>query len=458
MSETRILGSHAIVIGSGIAGLCAAQVLSGYFERVTVIEKGDPRPSPTEPRKEVPQGYHLHALLKGGEEALERLFPGITKVLIQEGSTWINGTQDLKWFHHGVWKKRFKGRLSVLLQSRPFLEGHIRCRVEEDPRISICYRTQAVRPLYHSSTSTITGIHVEELSSGLSKDLSADLVLDASGYGSKFHPWFISNGYHVPVEKVNIDLCYISQIYQLPPVEERDWSTLLVYPYAPVEKTGGTISCIEGNRHIVTLFGYHSPLAHANLKEAGEFLEFTKQLPQDTIYQELQGAIPLSEIRVHKVPHMTRYRWEKMSNPPQRFLFMGDSLCRFDPVFGQGMSAAAMQALQLKDCLQMEWEKRRSITTHFTKRYYKKMSKLIDPIWDMILIEDFRYPHVSGRKPRGLRFLQWYIRRVFRLSSEDTDIYNSFIYVMNLLRPATTLFSPSILCKVLGKWKRDPNM
>ncbi|TVY03996.1 FAD-dependent oxidoreductase [Paenibacillus cremeus] len=442
------IGSHAIVIGSGIAGLCTAQVLCRYFKEVTILERGAEPPHASEPRKEVPQGYHLHALLKAGEQALEQLFPGITHAMVQDGSIRINGTKELKWFHHGEWKKRFEGDISVLLQSRPFLEGHIRLQVEKNSNVRILYTMKAVQPIHDASLNKIIGIQVLDGASPQSNDLYSDLVIDASGFGSIFHQWFTRNGYKCPEEKVNIDLCYASQIYQLDDTKRRNWSTLLVYPSAPMEKVGGSISRIEGNRHIVTLMSYDSDLSHSVQQN---FINITKHLSQEDVYINLQGAKALSEIKVYKVPYIVRHRYEKVKNLPQGFLFIGDALCRFDPVFGQGMSAAALEVLELEDCLKQEWKETRGISTHLTKHFYKKVSKVIDPVWKMILIEDFRYGHVTGKKPIGLSFLQWYTKRIFQRSSQNTDIYNAFIYVMNLLRPASTLFSPSILYKTFRR-------
>ncbi|MEW9668481.1 NAD(P)-binding protein [Ammoniphilus sp. 3BR4] len=450
MFEKRRMGSHAVIIGSGIGGLCAAQVLSRYFEKVTVLEQGA-RPLGKEPRKQVPQGYHLHVLLKRGEEALEQLFPGIGQAMLGNGSVLINGTRDLKWFHHGVWKKRFEGDLSILLQSRPFLEGHIRNQVEQNPHILIRYQTKALRPIFHASEKVIKGLQVQEEGSPVPTDLSAELVIDASGYGSRFQTWFIDQGYICPVEKVTINLRYISQTYQLKPEKKRDWSVLMVYPSPPAEKAGAALSRTERNRYIVTLFDYDQDEDRPLPRNAKEFIEMTKKLSQDTIYQELQGSEPLSDIQVYKVPYMIRYRYEKLQNFPKGFLFLGDTLCRFDPVFGQGMSVAAMEALALDQCLQKAWKQGRGISSDLASRYFRKISKIIDPVWLMILIEDFRHRHVTGNKPMGLTFLQWYTKRIFQRSSQDTDIYNAFVYVMNLLRPANTLFHPSVIWKALRR-------
>ncbi|PWV89136.1 2-polyprenyl-6-methoxyphenol hydroxylase-like FAD-dependent oxidoreductase [Paenibacillus cellulosilyticus] len=445
----RGLGAHAIVIGSGIAGLCAAQVLCRYFDNVTLLERGA-EPHDKQPRKEVPQGYHLHALLKGGEQALEQLFPGIVEAMVQDGSTRINGSQDLKWLHHGVWKKRFEGDIFVHLQSRPFLEKHIRLQVEKNHNLHIQYNMMALKPIFDKKQNMILGVQAREAASSQMTDLYADLIIDASGYGSQFHQWFQMNNYQDPEEKVKIDLCYVSQTFQLS-AAQRDWETLLVYPSAPIEKIGGSVCRIEGNRHIFTMFGYDSELAHSEIKETQNFIALTKKLPNTMISDELEGAKPLSEVKIHKVPYIVRHHYEKVRNFPQRFLFIGDAFCRFDPVFGQGMSVAAMEALALDDCLQREWKETKDISPRLTKRFYRSISKVIGPVWKMIIIEDFRYHHVAGKKPLGLSILQWYTGRVFHRSSQNVDVYNAFIHVMNLLRPVSTLFSPSLLYKVLRK-------
>lgn len=454
MTKPR-LGEHAIVIGSGIAGLCAAQVLCRHFEQVTLLERGS-EPLDKQPRKEVPQGYHLHALLKGGENALAQLFPDLIESMKQDGSACINGSRDLNWFHHGLWKKRYEGEITVQLQSRPFLEKHIRMQLVKNENLLIRFNTMALQPILDEDQNRIVGVQVQEAAVAEPIGLYADLVIDASGYGSGFHQWFQLRGLHVPVEKVKIDLCYVSQIYQLK-ATKRDWSTLLVYPSPPNEKLGGAACQIEGNRHILTLFGYDSELGRrTNLTESEAFIAYTKKLPHRMIYNEFYDAKPLSDIRVHKVPYIVRHHYEKANNLPQRFLFIGDAFCRFDPVFGQGMTVAAMEALMLHDCLERERSGTSAIGAigaRFTKRFYRCISKLIDPVWKMVLIEDFRYPHVEGKKLLGLPLLQWYTGRIFTLSSQHTDVYNAFIYVMNLLRPVTTLFAPSILYKVLRKSK-----
>ncbi|WP_143044389.1 NAD(P)/FAD-dependent oxidoreductase [Paenibacillus sp. CF384] len=454
---TRKLGAHAVVIGSGIAGLCSAQVLCRYFEEVTLLERGA-EPHDKQPRKEVPQSYHLHALLKGGEQALEQLFPGIVQAMMEDGSTGINGSKDLNWFHHGVWKKRFVGDIVVHLQSRPFLEHHIRLQAEKNSNLRIRCNMLALEPIYDEKKNMILGVQVTEADSSQSTSLYADLVIDASGYGSRFHPWFQTHQLQHPEEKVRIDLCYVSQIYQLD-AADRDWSTLLVYPSAPVERNGGAVCRIEGNRHIFTLFGYDSELSHANLNDAESFIAFTKKLPDAMIYNELQGAAPLSAVKVHKVPYIVRHHYEKVRNLPQGFLFIGDAFCRFDPVFGQGMSVAAMEALALEECLVREWKDRArrkdttgtGISARLTKRFYRRIAKVIDPVWKITIVEDFRFPHVVGKKPFGLSLLQWYTGRIFHRSSQNTDVYHAFIYVMNLLRPVRTLFSPSMLYRILRR-------
>ncbi|MFK4315389.1 flavin-dependent dehydrogenase [Bacillus sp. RC236] len=114
--------TKAIVIGGSIAGKLAAKALSNTFEEVIIVEAGEEWDG-NGPRKRVPQSNHPHVLLKGGEEALEELFPNITNELIEAGSIVNNFTRDLKWHQFGLWKQPFKGEINMIQQSRLLLES-----------------------------------------------------------------------------------------------------------------------------------------------------------------------------------------------------------------------------------------------------------------------------------------------------------------------------------------------
>ncbi len=432
-----------IIIGGGIAGKLAARVLSDQFKEVIIVER-DSEPLGPVPRKGVPQGKHIHALLHAGEKGLEELFPGITETFQTTGAVQINSTKDLAWFHHGVWKLRYDGGYTTTLQTRPHLEWHIEQYIKDIENITVQYNLSVKNYIYEEDQNRIIGIEVQDNNQSLTS-MYADLIVDASGASSLSNRRFKEMGVHIPSEKVNIDLTYVSQLVELPS-KERDWTIKLIYPNPPQEKLAGSISKVEGNRYIVTFIGYHGVITDKEfLFKKGSLLELAEKLEKKDIFHELQQAKPVSEIALYKVPHISWKRMDKSKNLPKGLLLIGDTLCRIDPFFGQGMSIAVLEALALKNLLRDKTK----TTQEVIHAFHKKAARIIAPIWNMVVTEDFRYPATSGKKIIGLAFLQWYSKHIFLLSSKNAKVYDKFINVMNLVRPMTILMNPTIIVRVI---------
>ncbi|CRK83050.1 FAD-dependent oxidoreductase [Neobacillus massiliamazoniensis] len=435
----------AVIIGGGISGKLAARVLSDYFQEVIILER-DQEPIGPYPRKGTPQGEHLHALLFAGSDGLEALFPGITEQFHSSGAIKINSTQDLAWFHHGVWKLRFDGGDSSTLQTRPHLEWHIEQYLKRIRNVTIQYNHHVQNYVFDKEKNRVIGVKAKD-KSGSIKTLHADLIVDGSGVSSLTSNWLNQQGIHIPEEKVKIGLSYISKFFQLPENHERDWAIKLVYPNPPHEKIGGTLSKVEGNRYIVTIIGYHNEIHEKEvLKTENGFIELTKRLPKPDIYQEIKDATALSDTSVYHVPHIIWRRFDKIKNLPEGLLLIGDTICRIDPVFGQGMSIAVLEAQELKKLLHQNQTQQK-----ITATFHKHAAKIISPIWNMVLTEDFRYPETIGKKPDALSFQQWYAKNIFLLSSENQEVFHSFIKVMNLIKPTTILMRPKIIKSVLKR-------
>ncbi|MDR7079775.1 2-polyprenyl-6-methoxyphenol hydroxylase-like FAD-dependent oxidoreductase [Neobacillus niacini] len=435
-----------VIIGGGLSGKLAARVLSDFFQEVIILER-DSEPHGPFPRKGAPQGEHIHALLFAGANGLEELFPGIPEKFNESGAVKINSTQDIAWFHHGVWKLRFVGDYTTILQTRPHLEWVIEQYLKRIPNVTIQYSQNVQNYLYIEEENRITGVEIIDGSDSI-RTINADLVVDASGVNSLSSRWLNKRKVHIPEEKVKIDLSYFTKTLQLPDNQTRDWSIKLVYPNPPFEKIGGGISKVEGNRYLVTFMGYHNEINEKEiLKSDNSFIEIAKKLPKMDIYQELKGATDLSSTSTFRVPNITWRRFDKVINFPNGLLMIGDTLCRIDPFFGQGMTIAILEALALKKLLtSQKYTNQKMIET-----FHQQAVKIITPIWNMVITEDFRYPDTIGKKPAGLSIQQWYAKNIFLLSSENKDVYNSFIKVMHLLRPTSTLMHPRIIKSVLKR-------
>ena len=435
----------AVGVGGGISGKLAARVLADFFKEVIILERDAEAQGPL-PRKGAPQGEHIHALLFAGANGLEELFPGITEKFNASGAVKINATKDIAWFHHGVWKLRYDGEYATILQTRPHLEWLLEQYIKKIPNVTIQYSRRVSNFLYNEKENRMTGVEIRDGSDSIT--LHADLIVDASGVSSLSSRWLRKRGVPIPEEKVSIDLCYFTKTIELPDNPDRDWAIKLVYPNPPSEKIGGGISKVEGNRYLVTFMGYHNEINEKEVRKSdANFIDIAKQLPKLDLYHELQDATALSSTSTFRVPNITWRRFDKVSKFPNGLLTIGDTICRIDPFFGQGMSIAVLEALALKKLL----ANRDRSTQHLVDRFHREVRKIISPIWNMVLTEDFRYPETVGRKPAGLSIQQWYAKNIFLLSSEHKGTYNSFIQVMHLLRPTSTLMHPSIIKNV---WKR----
>ncbi|WML39741.1 FAD-dependent monooxygenase [Neobacillus sp. OS1-2] len=436
----------AIIIGGGISGKLAARVLAEFFHEVIILER-DQEPQGPHPRKGAPQGEHLHALLFAGANGLESLFPGITDTFHKSGAVKINSTQDLSWFHHGVWKVRFDGGYTTTLQTRPHLEWIIEQYMKRISNVTVQYNHSVKNYMYHEEENRIHGVETID-ASGSIKTMNADLIVDASGVSSLSTSWLAKRGMQIPEEQVKIGLSYASKSFSLPESAERDWSIKLVYPHPPQEKIGGTISKVEGNRYMVTLIGYHNAINDKEvLQNEDSFIEIAQKLPNQDIYTEVKNAVPLSKTSIFRVPQITWKHVDQAKNFPEGLLLIGDTICRIDPVFGQGMSIAVLEALALQKLLQCQNKMLKEITTTF----HKQEAKIIAPIWNMVITEDFRYPATSGKRPLGLTIQQWYAKNIFILSSQNQEIYHAFVKVMNLVSPITTLMNLKIVVKSVIK-------
>ncbi|MFL6561198.1 MAG: FAD-dependent oxidoreductase, partial [Bacillus sp. (in: firmicutes)] len=339
--ENNHLGKKALVIGGSIAGMLAARILSDFFEEVLIIEK-DQKNEKDLTRTGVPQGSHGHALLKSGEEILSELFPGIVDELIADGSVQSDFTSNLAWNHHGSWKLKFHADVSIIQQSRPFLEWHIQRRLAMIPNINFLYGTKTNKLLINSNSNKVIGIEIQQ-EGATATMFEADFVVDASGAGSSTSNWLIQLGFEPPKKtEVRVNLFYASRIYSSLSSQNHNWGNLLVYPNPPLQNRGGSISPIEKDRWMVTLLGYGVDVPPLY---GDEFLQYAKSLEHPDVYEAIKNAQPETEVSVYRFPALRRFHYEKLNQFPSGLVVMGDAFCRIDPVFGQGMSIAAMEAI-----------------------------------------------------------------------------------------------------------------
>lgn len=434
---------HAIVIGGSIAGLLAARILADHFDRVTLIER-DRLPDGPQPRKGVPQASHVHVLLARGLQVIESLLPGFSQALASDGAVPVNWGSDARTFGFAGWLPAFTGGPASLLCSRTLLEHHIRRRVLALPRVSVVQAADAVG-LRADDAGRVTGLVIRSRENVLdTRVVEADLIVDASGRASKLPEWLGELGYDKPRETaVNSFLGYSSRLYRPPADFKAGWKALLVRDRDAHHARGAGIYAIEDGLWLVNLGA--SGKAYPPTDNDG-FLGFVRALPVPDVYDALVQAQPVSAINGYR---RTENRWrhyEQLKHMPDNVVALGDAACAFNPVYGQGMSIAALGAVELSQALERD-----DLRPGFALRFQRRLARRIKTPWMMATSEDFRTPITEGDRPSWVtRLTHRYFDRVMAAAVRDPDIHRAFMEVLQLLKPPATLFSPRIAWRALG--------
>lgn len=429
-----------MVIGASVAGLIAATILSRRYGRVSVLDR-DRLPAAVAPRGGVPQGKHGHGLLASGAAALERLFPDLERELVAAGAVPGDVIGDVRWFQFGHYKAKFDSGLRGILLSRPLLEATLRRRVEALPNVTIADDTHVLALLADPDCQRVVGVRTRR-GQATSAIEDASLVIDASGRASRSPEWLNQLGYAPPPEsRVDVDLGYTTRWFRRRPDDlNGDCGAILAADPALGRRVGFMLAQ-EGERWIVTLAGWLGD--HAPTDAAG-FEEYARTLERADIYDVIKGAEPLSDAVAYVFPANLRRHYERLSRFPERFVVMGDAVCSFNPFYGQGMSVAALEGLLLEQCLA-------GGIADLPRRFFLEARRIIDTPWMIAAGSDFAFEGVTGRKPAGTDATNWYLRHVHRAAATDRIVCRAFFDVANLLKPATTLFSPRIVARVAGR-------
>lgn len=445
-------GRHAVVLGGSLAGLLSARILADHFDRVTVLER-DAYPETTAVRKGVPQANHVHALLLRGRQVLEDLFPGLQDEMIAAGAPLVDMANDVPWFTRAGWGVRFSSELKVLAFTRPQLDLHVRRRVAQNPKIEICDQMDVLGLLHAENENRVAGVVVSprcsESDRRVAKPLYAELVVDATGRASRAPQWLKELGYEPPKETlVSAHLAYASRLYRIPDEFKGDWTCAYVQSAPPERNRGGILFRVEDNRWLVTLIGAGSDCPPSD--EQG-FIQFADSLPVSIIGDAIRAAEPLAPIRTHRATENRLRHFESARRLPENFIAIGDAVCAFNPVYGQGMTIAALGAVTLKNCLD-EQRRLRSDGSYagFARRFQQRLAKVNKAPWLMATGEDYRYQETVGGSPSVMtRFMHWYLDRVFALTTREVAVRHLVLQVFSMLLPPSALFRRSILLRVI---------
>jgi 2-polyprenyl-6-methoxyphenol hydroxylase-like FAD-dependent oxidoreductase len=437
---------NAIVIGGSIAGLIAARVVSDYFERVTVLERDEIEDRPVI-HKSIPQGNHLHALLNGGQQVLSALYPGFTDDLRSLGANRITLGRDVAWYFpdgkaynpSGSLREPFDVDLDGHCASRGLIEYAIRRRTQEVPRIH--FETgKTVRDLI-CREGRVHGVRCDN-----GQSFKAEMVIDATGRTSHAAQWLAAAGCSAPRDTtIGVDTAYSTANFRAP-----DWydgeSLVFISGPAPTYSRRGYIIRIENGALLVSLigrFGDYPPT------ERETFLGFAGELHCDLAWRIIKDAEQLTPIAHHRFPVSVQHHYEELTIP-DRFTAIGDALCTFNPIYAQGMSAAARQARLLGEVLSEHLSQRHG-ADGIAAKFYSRATELNSTPWNLAAGFDFSFPQTRGERPIGSEERARYFAVLDRLQADDSEIRRLMTEVFHLVTPLSALLEEPIRSRVRAR-------
>ncbi|WP_197373447.1 FAD-dependent oxidoreductase [Mycolicibacterium baixiangningiae] len=440
------IGQHAVVCGASMAGLLAARVLTEHYDRVTVVERDVLTDDPT-PRRGVPQGCQPHALLTRCAQILDELFPGYLDELVDAGAhRWDDGDLtkfDVSFGGHVMLRNGRMPRPQSLVQhyvSRPLLEHHVWRRVRALPRVNIL-DGHHVDTLLRTS-SRVTGVRVSQ-TCGPATDLHADLVVDASGRGSRTPAFLAELGYERPaVEELVIRVAYASMPVRIPPDALRQH--LIVRMFEPGRPRGFVMFRCEKDVWMVAA-GTLGPIRPPSTP--AELLDFGEGIAPPYALAAARAAEPLDGVRVYQYPSNRWRRYDKMTRFPGGFVVLGDAFCSFNPIYGQGMTVAAIEATILRDCL-------RAGDTDLPRRFHRRAANTIRVAWQTAVGSDLALPEVHGRPSPSMRLTNAYTEHVLRAAEVDSLVVQDFLRVVGMVAPPASLLHPAFMMRVARAGRR----
>jgi hypothetical protein len=330
--------------------------------------------------------------------------------------------------------------LVVLCASRPSLEGHVRARVRALPNLIILDRCDIIGLAATPDGRRITGARVLRRADGSAEELlGADLVVDATGRGSRTPVWLDALGYPRPEpEQVRIGLGYATRTYRLPP-DALDGDLAVLQAATLDHPRTGALQLLEGDRWMLTLggiLGDHPPT------DPDGFLDFARSLQFPDIHETVRDAEPLDDPVPFRFPASVRRRYERLDRFPDGLLVMGDAVSSFNPVYGQGMSVAALEALTLRGHLDRD-------SAPPPRRFFRDVARVVDVPWEMAAGGDLVFPGVQGPRTAKTKLVSAYLARLHAAAAHDAGLARAFVRVAGLVAPPQSLLRPNVAVRVL---------
>ncbi len=419
-------GERAIVTGGGIAGLAAAAALAGRFSEVVVLDR-DSLPDGAQVRMGAGQGAHLHQLLKAGEQALERLLPGVTEAFYAAGARRMRVGRDVKVFDFGGWMDECDAGFDVTSLSRPAYEAVVRAQVSALPGVSI--RAESPVKRFIVGGEQCTGVELED-----GETLAADLVVDASGMTAPLMGQLVADGHAAfDTEEIRINVAYSTVRFRQPEAFRGEGHGYFLLP-GPPGKRFGFLLPIEGDQWILSVGarGKDSPP-----RTLAEMLAYAEQF-EPAIHARVREAEPVSELRTFRKPAATRRKIWEAAKWPERLLVVGDALSSVNPTYGQGMTVAAAEADALADLLDARAADKAGLDG-LAGAYLTTAGEISGRAWSLSINSDYVYEETEGERPAAYAMNRAVASTLRRLADEDLEFRMLRYRLVHMLDSANAL-------------------
>jgi 2-polyprenyl-6-methoxyphenol hydroxylase-like FAD-dependent oxidoreductase len=456
--------THALVIGGSLAGLLAGRALANHFDRVTILER-DFYPEQLASRRGLPQSRFPHTLMLRGQQILEQFFPELKAELLAQGAIAVDSSQEIAYLNSAGWAARSPSDLTLLACSRDLLDWHIRRHLRSLPSVEFLEGASVTGLLTNEAKTQIIGVSARIRNSSsddsstahpngeTTRELHADLVVDASGKASHAPQWLETLGCKPPQEiEINAFVGYTARIYQPAPNANVDWKLLFIQPDPPKDNRGGAIFPIESNRWIVSLTGGERDYPPTD--EAG-FLAFARSLRSSALFDAIQDATPLTPIYTYRSNENRLRYYDRLQHQPEQFIVVGHAACALNPTYGQGMTVAAIEA-DLLDQFFQQHPFSMGMSGQ-TRRLQKQLAKAHRDAWTLSVSQDDRYRSTQGKQSNvATHFMTWYSDQLQKLVVEQAEVQIAMMEVMHLLKPLNVLFQPFIMSRVIKRLLYSP--
>ena len=437
-----------------MAGMPAARVLADHFDQVVVLEN-DTLPSEALLRTGTPQAKHAHVLIAGGQQALSALFPGFEQSLAAAGAVQVRVSTDSYWERPGFapFPQRDLG-IAVYSMTRPLLESVVRKHFAAIPNIKTHQRCRAQQLITTEDGARVTGVSCTH-SDGTIEEIPSGLVIDASSNGQLTLNLLAALDLPAPEESaVGIEMGYATTFFEIPQDAPSNWKLAYTLADPPANRRGALLIPVEGNCWMVSLAGSHDSKPPDD--DAG-FLEYARQIRTRTIYSAIKGATRRGPISRYVLKASRWRHFENLEKLPDGLIPFGDTICRFNPIYGQGMTVAAKEACLLLDLLKTAAGNGNGIGS-VPAEFLAKSQPIIDAPWATAVVPDFLDPLTKGDRPADLDDALRFTQAVIKLAYKDPAMHKLMVEVQYLLKPRSVLREPEVFERIKAKMAQTQEM